>query len=297
MQAVAAAYEVVLTPPEIAVLCQKVENLVAGAPCGVMDQMAVACGEAGKLLKLLCQPAELLGATQLPEELGVWGIDSGVRHAVTGADYGTVRTAAFIGYRIIAEVEGLACETVAPGRVRIEDARWRGYLANIAPAEFAESYAAHLPELMSGAEFLQRYGGITDMVTAVNPERSYPVYQATRHPVEENARVVEFAALLADWRGGKQAERLGRLMYESHESYSACGLGAMATDAIVRLARDTPGLYGAKITGGGSGGTVAVLGRCDAAAAVAEVAAKYAEQSGYAPFVLAGSSAGARRVF
>ena len=27
----------------------------------------------------------------------------GIRHAVTGADYGTVRTAAFMGYRIIAE--------------------------------------------------------------------------------------------------------------------------------------------------------------------------------------------------
>lgn len=34
---------------------EKVENQVVGAPCGVMDQMASACGEANKLLAMLCQ--------------------------------------------------------------------------------------------------------------------------------------------------------------------------------------------------------------------------------------------------
>lgn len=36
------------------IYCQ-VENLVVGAPCGVMDQMASACGEANKLLAMVCQ--------------------------------------------------------------------------------------------------------------------------------------------------------------------------------------------------------------------------------------------------
>ena len=39
----------------MALLCQKVENYVVGAPCGVMDQMASACGEANKLLAMICQ--------------------------------------------------------------------------------------------------------------------------------------------------------------------------------------------------------------------------------------------------
>ena len=50
-------------------------------------------------------------------------------------------------------------------------------------------------------------------------------------------------------------------MYESHASYSACGLGSDGTDRLVTLAREAGaarGIYGAKITGGGSGGTVAV---------------------------------------
>jgi len=33
----------------------QVENHVVGAPCGVMDQMASACGEANKLLAMVCQ--------------------------------------------------------------------------------------------------------------------------------------------------------------------------------------------------------------------------------------------------
>ncbi|HKC65393.1 MAG TPA: galactokinase family protein, partial [Pyrinomonadaceae bacterium] len=60
MQAVAAAYNIKMSPQEMAFLCQRVENMVAGAPCGVMDQMTSACGETGKLLALLCQPGELL---------------------------------------------------------------------------------------------------------------------------------------------------------------------------------------------------------------------------------------------
>lgn len=31
------------------------ENHIVGAPCGVMDQMASACGEADKLLAMVCQ--------------------------------------------------------------------------------------------------------------------------------------------------------------------------------------------------------------------------------------------------
>ena len=53
MQAVAAAFGIEMDCRELATLCQKVENLVAGAPCGIMDQMTSACGEENRLLELL----------------------------------------------------------------------------------------------------------------------------------------------------------------------------------------------------------------------------------------------------
>lgn len=296
MQAIAVAYDIPLQPREVAFLCQKVENLIAGAPCGVMDQMTSVCGEADRLLALLCQPAQLLEPVRLPDELAVWGIDSGIKHAVSGADYGTVRTAAFMGYRIIADLAGLNSQVTAPGRVQVSDSRFGGYLANISPEEFAAEFAARLPEQISGAEFLTRYQGITDYATTVQPERSYMVFQATQHPVFENARVQRFAEILRNWQGESDAKLLGELMYQSHDSYSACGLGSEGTDRIVRQVREAgpqAGLFGAKITGGGSGGTVAVLGRRDARETVREISTRYAEQNASSPLVLTGSSPGA----
>ncbi|GJQ93956.1 putative RNA-directed DNA polymerase [Tanacetum coccineum] len=46
-----------------------VYNLIVGAPCGVMDQMASACGEANKLLAMVCQPAEVLGLVDIPSHI------------------------------------------------------------------------------------------------------------------------------------------------------------------------------------------------------------------------------------
>jgi L-arabinokinase len=296
MTGVAAAFNISLAPRELALLCQRVENMVAGAPCGVMDQMTSSCGEKDRLLALLCQPGELRGTIELPEELAVWGIDSGIRHAVSGADYGTVRTAAFMGYRIIAEVSGLSVQpTDQNGLVVITDDRWNGYLANVTPSEFEQDFSTHLPARISGDQFLTRYGGITDSVCSVDPHRLYPVLAATRHPIYEHARVREFAQILNNWGRGKPYDRLGELMFASHDSYSACGLGSTGTDAIVDLVRAAGpenGLYGAKITGGGSGGTVAVLGRRGAQAAVQNVVSEYARGTGH-QFLISGSSPGA----
>ena len=65
-------------------------------------------------------------------------------------------------------------------------------------------------------------------------------------------------------------------LYRYSSGYGRLGLGSDGTDEIVRLVQSLGprrGLFGAKITGGGSGGTVCVLGRSDGsgAAAVAEV--------------------------
>lgn len=294
MSAVAAAFRVAIEPREIALLCQQVENLVVGAPCGVMDQMTSACGEADQLLALVCQPAELLGTIQLPEELAVWGLDSGTSHSIGGGDYGSVRAGTFMGYRIIAELAGLKVEQ-AGGRVVIDDPRWGGYLANLSPSLFEEQFAAKIPESLLGEEFLARYGGTVDHVTHVAPERTYLVRAPTTHAVYESFRVQQFAELLR--RQHERSDRdeqvtLGRLMYESHASYSACGLGSTGTDLLVELVRSAGTLLGAKITGGGSGGTVAVLGKRNAEKVLNDVADSYATLTGHQPHVFSGSSPG-----
>jgi L-arabinokinase len=85
-------------------------------------------------------------------------------------------------------------------------------------------------------------------------------------------------------------------MLASHASYGACGLGSAATDRLVELVGHygrNGALFGARITGGGSGGTVAVLGRAGAGPVVEEVAATFGRETGHRPHVFSGSSPGA----
>ena len=298
MQAIAAAFDVSLESRELALLCQKVENLVAGAPCGVMDQMSVTFGEANRLLALLCQPAELRGTVPIPENVAFWGIDSGVRHSVAGEDYVSARVGAFMGYRIIADLAGLKVID-DDDEVRIEDTRWHGYLSNVTPPEFAERYQAHIPFAMTGADFLERYQGITDRVTEIYPDQNYLVRVPTAHAIYEHDRVRRFADSLKAVRHESTLALLGELMYQSHASYSACGLGSRGTDRLVELVRTSghgAGLYGAKITGGGSGGTVAVLGTPDGRSSLAKIVDRYATETGYQSYIFEGSSPGSAAV-
>lgn len=297
MSAIIAGFGIEIDARELAQLCQRVENMVVGAPCGVMDQMTSACGEENQLLALLCQPAELLGTIPIPGELRFWGLDSGVRHSVGAGDYGSVRVGAFMGYRIIADLAGLPVEEMGE-TVSISDARWHGFLSNISTTEFEERFAARLPEKISGDEFIARYQGTTDAVTRIERARTYHVRVAAAHAVYENFRVRAFAEnLRAELKEKSELRRalLGELMYQSHASYSTCGLASTGTDLLVELVRaegSERGLYGAKITGGGSGGTVAVLGRRDAGPVIDEVARLYQERRGGAPYVFSGSSPG-----
>jgi L-arabinokinase len=297
MQALSKVLDVKLDARELAILCQMTENRVVGAPCGVMDQMTSSCGKAGELLALLCQPAEIQGFVKVPSELAIWGIDSGVKHAVTGADYGSVRVGAFMGYRIIGAEAGLSFAKGQP--FKVHDPKWKGYLANLTPSEFEMRFASKLPEKVLGEEFLQKYDGTTDAVTRVDYQRKYSVLTPTAHPIYEHFRVRTFAGLLAGALAERDRETLGELMYQSHASYSRCGLGSDGTDLLVQLVREagvTQGLYGAKITGGGSGGTVAVLGRAGSDAVIATIAEKYAAKTNRKPYIFSGTSPGAGAV-
>lgn len=282
---------------ELALLAQRVENLVVGAPCGVMDQMTSACGRRDHLLVLLCQPAELQDHLPLPPDLQIWGIDSGIRHAVSGADYTSVRVAAFMGYRIVAGEAHLAAQHTPEGRVVVKDVEWGGYLANMTPSTWRSRFRERVPEVMDGRSFLARYEGITDPVTRVDPSRSYAVRACTEHPIDEHHRVRLFHALLEGGaRTEAQRELLGELMYESHASYGACGLGSDGTDWLVARARQAgpaAGIYGAKITGGGSGGTVAVLCRPGSRPELEKAIADYERETGRRGAIYGGSSPGA----
>lgn len=298
MRALAAALRIGIPGEELARLCQIAENRVVGAPCGIMDQMTSALGREDELLALRCQPATIEGFVRIPDEVAFWGIDSGVRHSVGGADYSSVRCGAFMGYRIIAEDAGLRAKRAVgdPEVLEVDDPTWKGYLANISPDEYQTRFDGAVPTEMSGREFLRRFTGTTDAVTRVDSACTYAVLAPTLYPIENNQRAERVRTLLQSPISEQTLREIGDLMFAAHDSYTACGLGSAATDLLVNLVHEaTPssGLYGAKITGGGSGGTVAILGRSGAGDAVATIARRYNELTARETYIFRGSSPGA----
>ena len=231
------------------------------------------------LLALLCQPAELQPPVPLPDGIAFWGLDSGERHVVGGSDYGAVRAGAFMGLRMLSD------RVAVPGN----------YLANLSSEQFENELANDLPEEISAEAFVQRYGDTTDCVTTLERRRRYRVRAATAHPVYERRRAERFRRLLSESPDQLGLVELGALMYESHRSYGSCGLASPGTDRLVDLVRaegTASGLYGARITGGGSGGTVAVIGRQEASRSIQRVVNAYESATGYRPQVFTGSSPG-----
>ena len=107
-----------------------------------------------------------------------------------------------------------------------------------------------------------------DLARASLPE---PFARRARHVVTENRRVHETAAAI---RRGDLA-RAGSLFVESHASLrDDFVVSVPAVDELVRILSSIEGVYGARLTGGGFGGSVIGLARADRARAAADEAAQ-----------------------
>ena len=88
-----------------------------------------------------------------------------------------------------------------------------------------------------------------------------PLRQRARHVVSENGRVQRAAAALQQG----ELEALGELLYESHRSLAEdYEVSLPVIDALVRQAAKHPDILGARLTGGGFGGSIIVLTRANA---------------------------------
>ena len=184
---------------ELAKLCSRVENDHVGARTGLLDQLAVLCGEEGRVLRIDFRD---LAIDAVPLDLGDWRLvtlGSGASHEHAGGGYNERR----------AECTA-ACEALGISSLR--DA--------------------------TGA------GGLPD-----------PLDRRVRHVLSENARVDAMAEALA----AGDRERAGALLDASHASlrddYEASVPEVERTVAALKAA----GAAGARMVGGGFGGSVLAL--------------------------------------
>lgn len=122
-----------------------------------------------------------------------------------------------------------------------------------------------------------------------------PLDRRARHVVREDARVLAAVRAL---RAGDLAG-LGALFAESHASMrDDYEVSVPAIDALVEVARADPAVYGARLTGGGFGGSVVILAPRERAGEVAaRVARRYAEETLHAPRILVPPIEGAGEMY
>lgn len=133
-----------------------------------------------------------------------------------------------------------------------------------------------------GARELEKYAG----------ELPETIRRRARHIVSENARTLRAAESLKK----HDLEEFGRLMYESHESLkNDYEVSCRELDLLVEIARRDARILGARMTGGGFGGsTVNLVKKQDLAEIVAEIGSEYERITQVLPtFLAAEACAGA----
>ncbi|MGX2995194.1 galactokinase [Streptomyces sp. JNUCC 64] len=245
-----ALYGLGLDRPSLARLARRAENAYVGVPCGIMDQMASACGEPGHVLHLDCRD---LTVTPIPFDPGAHGlrllvVDTRVRHSLGDGAYADRRA---------------ACEKGA--------------------RELGVSHLRDVP-----------HDTLPEALARLTDER---VRRCVRHVVGDGRRVAETAALLTEGTPGA-LRALGPVLSEGHRSLrDDLRVSCPELDLVVSAA-ETAGALGARMTGGGFGGSAVVLTEVADADRVTEAVRSAFARAGYtAPRVFeATPSPGARRL-
>jgi galactokinase len=117
------------------------------------------------------------------------------------------------------------------------------------------------------------------------------IYRRCRHVITENQRVIDAASAMR--RGDLAA--FGKLMYESHDSLrSDFVVSCEELDQLVEFARKVPGVYGARLMGGGFGGcTVNLVDAAHVGKFEARIKSEYEREKGFEPDIYIASPAAA----
>jgi len=277
-----------LDPALVTGICQRVESDWLSLPASRADAVCALLGRPGTLTQVHGDPAAPVGATRLPDELILLGVDSGATHPDTCERNRQARTSAHMGRVLVDRI----VQHEGP-----RYARWNGQLARLSVIDYVERFRDRLPAKIKGSEFLSRFGQSDDPGAPIEPDVVYKVRARTEHCVYEHARSCRFVECLSRSRRADLTEA-GGLMYASHWSYGhRCGLGSLETDLLVQLIRShgrESDILGAKVTSRGCGGVVAVLMRAtDCARSSLDSAVRaYEDQCGRTARFIRGSSPG-----
>lgn len=242
-----------LSHPDLARLTQRAENEFVGAPTGIMDQSASLMGRAGGALFLDCRTleSEIVPLPLAEHGLSVLVIDTKVAHSHADGGYAARRTsceraAATLGVCSLRDIP--IADDAAPATISAT-----GSVPGSAPNTAADAAPATGP--VPGAP--PNKGTSRTDLSAPGPldVLDDETARRVRHVLSENGRVLETVRRL---RQG-DLSGVGELMTASHVSLrDDYEVSCLELDLAVDAALDA-GAIGARMTGGGFGGSAIAL--------------------------------------
>ena len=239
-----------LSHPDLARLTQRAENEFVGAPTGIMDQSASLMGRAGGALFLDCRTleSEIVPLPLAEHGLSVLVIDTKVAHSHADDGYAARRTsceraAATLGVNSLRDIP--IVDDAAPATIAAT-----GTVPGSAPntAVDAAPASGSVPGAPSTAGTPRTDVSAIDVLDDETARR-------VRHVLSENGRVLETVQRL---RKG-DLSGVGELMTASHVSLrDDYEVSCLELDLAVDAALNT-GAIGARMTGGGFGGSAIAL--------------------------------------
>ncbi len=236
MKAIRSAFDLKLSPVEIAKIGQRIENEFVGARVGIMDQMACSLATLGEALFLDTYKLTYENVKLPLDKMDLLIINSGISHRLSaGGGYNERRAQCEEACRILG--------------IKL--------LRDITPEELQKK---DLPELLM---------------------------KRARHVVTENARVHEAVAAIKE----SNLNRLGELFYASHNSMrDDYEVSIPEIDLLVELCSQDKKTFGARLTGGGFGGSIVAITQKGEAHRIGEaVVVEYQKRTGEKATILAGS--------
>jgi len=293
------AYGLKLGGMEMALYVHRAERLFGPTSAHVVDAMttleALDCtpDSPSRLLRYSAQPHQLAGQIPLAPEVRIVALDTGVRYGAATSTVESLRLAGAMGLRIIETVYRDLGQRHTP---------LRGYLANLSPSLYRQYFRGLLPRRMRGQDFIRTFCELPERAGLVRPERLYRVRTAVDHLITEHDHAENFLQAMEELSdetrpgtggagtthatrqsGGDRQRvlrRAGRLLLASHHSYRLrLELSCPEADWLVESLMETAagnegggpdsGVYGARISACGGGGTVVAL--LDRSAAATDV--------------------------
>jgi len=250
-------------------LVHKAEHFFAPNHSHVVDALTVLSAMEAPpvhLLRYSAQPYQLVGQVAVPKDLRMVAFDTGVRYTAANQTVESLRLAGAMGLRIIETIYRDLGQRHTP---------LHGYLANTSPSLYRQYFRSLLPRRMRGSDFVRSFGDLPQRAGLIDPGQIYRVRTAVDHLISEHEYAENFLQAIEELSDPftirqmpveeRQRTRLraGRLLLASHHSYRlrlelSCREADWLVDALMEAGPDK-GIFGARITASGGGGTVVAL--------------------------------------